>query len=65
MLGFADQIMIQRDAFNFSDIGDSGALIVEQTTKRPIGLLLGVCKYYTIANSIKEVLNKLGVIIIA
>lgn len=61
-LTFSDQILIRGGRMEvFSKNGDSGALIVDKASKRPTGLLLAVSETITIANHIKEVLDKLDV----
>jgi hypothetical protein len=65
LLTFSDQIIIFGGTSSFSDAGDSGSLIVEQTGKRPVGLLFGGSTAYTIANHIEDVLNELKVSIVA
>jgi hypothetical protein len=62
---FENQIIIVGGTSSFSDAGDSGSLIVEQTAKRPVGLLFGGSTSYTIANHIEDVLDQLKVSIVA
>jgi Peptidase family S64 len=64
-LTFSDQIIIVGGTTNFSDAGDSGSLIVEQTAKQPVALLFAGTSSHTIANHIEDVLNQLKVSIIA
>lgn len=65
-LTFADQIVIvNAGGSSFSDAGDSGSLIVERTTKQPVGLLFGGTKSHTLANHIEDVLSALNVAIVA
>jgi hypothetical protein len=63
-LTFSGQIIIVGGNTSFSDAGDSGSLIVEQNSKRPVGLLFGGSNVYTIANHIEDVMNQLGVTIV-
>jgi hypothetical protein len=65
LLTFSDQIIIVGGASSFSDAGDSGSLIVEQTAKRPVGLLFAGSSSHTIANHIEDVLDQLKVSIVA
>jgi hypothetical protein len=62
---FADQIIIVGGARPFSDSGDSGSLIVEQTGKRAVGLLFAGSDQFTIANHIEDVLEQLQVSLVA
>jgi hypothetical protein len=57
-------IIVIGDRGGFSDAGDSGSLIVERKSKRPVGLLFGGSLSHTIANYIGDVLQELGVKII-
>jgi hypothetical protein len=65
MLTFADQIMIGGGTKSFSAAGDSGSLIVDSKTRRPVGLLFGGTDRYTVANHINDVLDQLKVAIVA
>ncbi len=65
VLTFSDQIMIGGASKPFSDAGDSGSLIVERKTKRPVGLLFGGSAKFTVANHINDVLAELKVKIVA
>jgi hypothetical protein len=63
---FRQQIVIQGLGGAFSDRGDSGSLVLEKATNRPVGLLFaggtgtdGVV--YTFANPILEVLDRLKI----
>jgi hypothetical protein len=62
---FSDQIIVVGEVSSFSNPGDSGSLIVERSTKRPVGLLFGGSTGYSIANHIEDVLELLKVIIVA
>lgn len=62
---FNDQIIIRGGNTSFSDSGDSGALIVEQTSKRAVGLLFAGSSDFTIANHIEDVLGELQVNLVA
>jgi hypothetical protein len=64
-LTFSDQIIIVGGAKPFSDSGDSGSLIVEQTSKRAVGLLFAGSDQFTIANHIEDVLGQLQVSLVA
>ncbi len=58
---FMDQIIITPG--NFSAGGDSGALIVSEENKHPVGLLFAGGGDITIANRIDRVFNRFGVVI--
>ncbi len=58
---FVRQIAIEGDRVNFSDRGDSGSLIVEQGSNRPVGLLFAGGGVSTFANRIDDVLDRFGV----
>ncbi|MCY1322238.1 hypothetical protein D9M68_472490 [compost metagenome] len=59
---FHDQIAIKSiDALPFSEEGDSGALILEQTTGMAIGLLFAGTSTISFANHIADVLDSFGV----
>jgi hypothetical protein len=59
---FQNQIMIRgRNGLPFSSEGDSGALIIERTTGRAIGLLFAVTPNGVFANHIGDVLQALNV----
>lgn len=64
-LTFTDQIIIVGGRKSFSDAGDSGSLIVEQKSKRPVGLLFAGSDSHTIANHVEDVLQQLNVSIVA
>jgi hypothetical protein len=53
---FDDQILIQGDAGNFSDAGDSGSLVIDVATGRATGMLMGggVSQRFAIANHIGD-----------
>ncbi|WP_429817966.1 hypothetical protein [Ensifer sp. B1-9] len=58
---FHDQIAIKSiDALPFSEQGDSGALILEQTTGMAIGLLFAGTSTISFANHIADVLDSFG-----
>jgi hypothetical protein len=65
MLTFADQILIVGSKGAFSGAGDSGSLIVERKSKRPVGLLFAGSATSTMANHIEDVLGALNVTIVA
>jgi hypothetical protein len=56
---FADQILIEGSSF--SQPGDSGSLILEEESHRPVGLLFAGSPTHTVANPISEVLAALDV----
>ena len=59
---FQDQILIRQDSgSSFSNEGDSGSMIVDRATQRPVALLFGGSPSHTIANPMGEVLTRLGV----
>lgn len=58
---FVRQIAVEGDRTDFSDRGDSGSLIVEQGSNRPLGLLFAGGGVTTFANPIDEVLDRFGV----
>jgi hypothetical protein len=61
-LFFQNQIIIRGlNGQGFSDSGDSGALIVERSTQRAVGLLFAGSPTNTIANHIGDVLQALNV----
>jgi hypothetical protein len=62
-LTFTHQIIIVGRAF--AGEGDSGSLIVERKSKRPVGLLIAGSGTYGLANHIQNVLQHLGVKIVA
>ena len=64
MATFGDQILIVGTSGSFSTNGDSGSLIVDQTSKRATGLLFAGSTSHTIANHIEDVLNALGVTLV-
>jgi hypothetical protein len=64
-LTFVDQIIVTGKGRSFSDAGDSGSLIVERRSKRPVALLFAGSASHTIANRIGDVLAALGVSIVA
>jgi hypothetical protein len=63
-LTFTHQIIIVGGKGAFAE-GDSGSLIVERKSKRPVGLLVGGSKTHGVANHIQNVLQHLGVKIVA
>ena len=62
---FTDQILIDGVGGAFSAAGDSGSLIVDRKTKQPVALLFAGSPSQTIANHIDDVLQALGVSIVA
>ena len=63
ILRFEEQMLIE--GADFSRPGDSGALIVEEESHRPVGLLFAGSPSHTVANPIAEVLAALEVEIVA
>jgi hypothetical protein len=66
-LTFVDQILIKGDGTkSFGAGGDSGSLVVDRKSKRPAGLIFaGGSGRYAIANHVSDVLERLGVTIVA
>jgi hypothetical protein len=66
-LKFVDQILIRADGKNpFCGGGDSGSLVVDRKSKRPVGLLFGgAAGRFAVANHVADVLQHLGVTIVA
>ena len=66
-LTFVDQILISGDGKKpFSGGGDSGSLVVDRKSKRPVGLLFGGgSSRFAVANHASDVLQHLGVTIVA
>jgi hypothetical protein len=62
---FTEQILITGDGGPFSDEGDSGSMIVDRRTKQAVGLLFAGSSSHTIANHVSEVVNALGIGIVA
>jgi len=60
-LVFEDQILIRSQGGAFSDGGDSGSLIVDVSSGRATGLLVGGSPQFAIANHIDDVLQALNV----
>jgi hypothetical protein len=61
VITFQDQILIRGSAGLFSAAGDSGSVIVDRASGRPVALLFAGSSAFTVANSILDVLGKLGV----
>jgi hypothetical protein len=61
MLTFEDQLLIHSNAEAFSELGDSGALVVDPGLGRATGLLVGGAQREAIANHIGDVLQALNV----
>jgi hypothetical protein len=55
---FTNQLVISGGSFSAG--GDSGSLIVDTTTARPVGLLYGGDNLSTVANPIADVINSFG-----
>jgi hypothetical protein len=66
-LTFVDQILIKGDGRKaFGKGGDSGSLLVDRNSKRPVGLMFGGgSSPFAIANHLSDVLEHLGVTIVA
>jgi hypothetical protein len=62
---FTEQILIVGTGGSFSQPGDSGSLIVDRKTQRPLALLFAGGPSHTIANHIDDVVQALGVSIVA
>src|SRR5205085_7941186 len=61
-LVFEDQVIVQGiNGEQFSAAGDSGSLILERSTNKPVALLFAGSPPHTIANHIEDVLAALGV----
>ncbi|MEI5525343.1 hypothetical protein WB388_32520 [Streptomyces brasiliscabiei] len=58
-----DQLIVESldDGQPFSEEGDSGALVLEEGSQRPVGLVCGGTDEYAVVNRIEFVLDKLGV----
>lgn len=64
MLTFQNQLLIRSEAEAFSDIGDSGSLIVDSKSGRATGLLVGGALQFAVANHIADVLQALNVTLV-
>jgi len=64
MLTFHNQMLIRSDAEAFSDIGDSGSLIVDRESGRATGLLVGGAPQCVVANYVADVLQALNVTLV-
>jgi hypothetical protein len=66
-LKFVDQILIRADGKKpFCGGGDSGSLVVDRQSKQPVGLLFGgAAGRFAVANHVSDVLQHLGVTIVA
>jgi hypothetical protein len=67
-LRFIDQILISADGKKkpFCGGGDSGSLVVDRKSKRPVGLLFGgATGRFAVANHVSDVLQHLGATIVA
>jgi hypothetical protein len=58
---FNDQVEIRGTSVQFSDEGDSGSLIVHQSTMQPVGLLFSGVGAVTYANPIGDVIDQVGI----
>jgi hypothetical protein len=65
-LRFIDQILIRADGKKpFCGGGDSGSLVVDRKSKRPVGLLFGgAAGRFAVANHVSDVLQHLGATIV-
>lgn len=62
LLRLREQLLVDpRDTRPFSEPGDSGSLVIEESTRQPVGLLCGGAPRFTIVNRITGVLDGLGV----
>jgi hypothetical protein len=65
---FSNQLVIQGFNQVFSDAGDSGALVLQETTHQPVGLLFSgsqdrqTGESYSFANPIESVITALGIV---
>ena len=62
---FTEQVLIVGTGGSFSQPGDSGSLIVDRKTQRPVALLFAGSSSHTIANHLDDVVQALGVSIVA
>lgn len=58
---FEDQLSVSGVNGHFADHGDSGSLVVDAVTRRPLGLLCAVSSGTTFCNPIVPVLERFGV----
>jgi len=65
LVTFTEQVLIDGIGGPFSAAGDSGSLIVDRKTKQPVALLFAGSPSQTIANHMDDVLQALGVTIVA
>lgn len=65
LVTFINQVIVVSNRGSFSDAGDSGSLIVDRKSKRPVALLFAGSTTHTIANHIDDVLSALGISIVA
>jgi hypothetical protein len=65
LVTFTEQVLIAGIRGSFSLPGDSGSLIVDRKTKQPVALLFAGSPSQTIANHIDDVIQALGVTIVA
>jgi hypothetical protein len=56
-----DQALVRGVGTPFSDRGDSGSLVLEESSGRPFGLLCGGSPRFSVVNRVQRVLDKLGV----
>jgi hypothetical protein len=62
---FEGQILVVGEGDQFSAAGDSGSLIVDRTSKTATGLLFAGSGTHTIANHLSDVLNTIGIGLVA
>jgi hypothetical protein len=60
-----DQVIVRGLERPFSDGGDSGSLVFEESSRRPVGLLCGGSSRLSVVNRIERVLDGLGVSLVA
>jgi len=60
-LFFEEQVLIRGDLGSFSEAGDSGSVLVDRATKRPVALLTAGSTGFTVANPFGQVLEALKV----
>ena len=61
---FHRQIAVRNTTELFAGIGDSGSLVVEKNSRRPVGLLFAIANGFTYCNYIDKVLTQLGLTIL-
>ena len=61
---FENQIAIAGTYGSFSEVGDSGSLILDNPGSHPVGLLFAGDATHTLVNPIQAVLNRFGATIV-